>query len=160
MRLARTFLGLALLAALAALAAGCGGGETTTPDACFEGSGAYVKALADAPGEVLVGGETPISDCLAENQDAGELAQVGEALVEASTQLNAEARQEPGGQANLELGYLLGAVERGAEHTQGIHSDLLRRLTVAARFAPGEQPLTPAFLATYRKGFDAGREAG
>lgn len=160
MRLARPLLGLALLAALAALAAGCGGGGKSTPVACFEGSGAYVKALAEAPGEVLVGGETPISECLAENQDAGELAQVGEALVEAATELNAEARQDPGGQANLELGYLLGAVERGAEHTQGIHSDLLRRLTVAARFAPGEQPLTPSFLAAYRKGFDAGRESG
>lgn len=160
MRLAPTLLGLALLGALAALAAGCGKGEATTPDACFEGSGAYLQALADAPSGVEVGGTAPISDCLAQNQDAGELSQVGEALVEAATRLNAEARAEPGGQANLELGYLLGAVKRGAEDTEGIHSDLLRRLEVAARFAPGEQPLTPAFLATYRKGFDAGRETG
>lgn len=160
MRLVRTPLGLVLLAALAALAAGCGKGEATTPVACFEGAGAYLKALAAAPGVVEVGGETSISDCLAENQEAGELAQVGEALVETATRLNAEARAEPGGQADLELGYLLGAAQRGAEETEGIHADLLRRLTVAARFAPGEQPLTPAFLATYRQGFDAGHEHG
>jgi hypothetical protein len=156
----RTALGLALVAALVALLTGCGKSEATTPNACFEGAGAYGKALADAPGEVRVGGETPISECLAQNQDPGELAQVGEALVAAATRLNAEARSEPGGQASLELGYLLGAAERGAGETEGIHSDLLRRLEVAARFAPGEQPLTPSFLATYRKGFDAGKENG
>src|SRR5882757_11122263 len=136
MRLVRTrssSLGLAcLVAALAAPAAGCGNGEPTTPSACFEGQGAYGRALAAAPGEVRVGGQTLISECLAENQQGGELAQVGEAMVQAATRLNAEARQEPGGQANLELGYLLGAAKRGAEHTEGIHSDLLRRLEVAA----------------------------
>jgi hypothetical protein len=41
MRLARTSLGLALAAALVALAAGCGRDQPTTPVACFEGSGAY-----------------------------------------------------------------------------------------------------------------------
>jgi hypothetical protein len=160
MRPLRTIPGLACMAALAALLAGCGKDEPTTPVACFEGSGAYAKALAAAPGEVRVGGETLISECLAAEQDAGELAQVGEALVEAETRLNAAAREEPGGQANLELGYLLGAAKRGSEETEGIHSELLRRLEVAARFAPGNQPLPPLFLATYRKGFDAGHEGG
>lgn len=151
---------LALLALLALLAAGCGGRDESTPVACLEGAGAYERALAAAPGEVLLGGETPISDCLAENQSAGELAQVGEALVQTATRLNAEARAEPGGSANLELGYLLGAVARGADKTEGIHSDLLRRLTAAARYSPGKQPLPPQFLATYREGFDAGRSGG
>jgi hypothetical protein len=151
---------LAALAALTALAAGCGKQDNSTPVACLEGANAYVRALGAAPGKVLLGGETPISDCLVENQEAGDLATVGEALVQAATRLNAEARAEPGGEANLQLGYLLGAVERGAERTEGIHSDLLRRLTVAARFAPGTQPLDPEFLATYRRGFDAGRERG
>jgi len=156
----RTFLGLALLAALVALLAGCGKSEEKTPVACLEGSAAYVKALAAAPGEVRLGGETPISDCLVRNQEAGELAQVGEAMIEAATGLNAEAREDPGGRANLELGYLLGAAERGGADTEGIHTDLLRRLAVAARFAPDKQPLTPSFLLAYRKGFDAGRANG
>ncbi len=162
MRLARTSLGLfALLAALAALAAGCGGGtDETTPVACFEGASAYEKALADAPGAVEVGDETLISECLARNQDGGELAQVGEALVEAATRIDAEAREDPGGQANLALGYLIGAALRGSEETEGIHSDLLRRLEVAAQFAPGKQPLPPEFRATYQRGFDAGHENG
>jgi hypothetical protein len=77
-------------------------------------------------------------------------------MVETATTLNAEAREEDGGQAAVELGYLLGAAQRGAEDSEGIHTDLVRRLTVAARFAPGKEPLSPQFLSAYREGFDAG----
>ena len=149
---------LAVLIAL--LGAGCGRQDDSTPVACLEGSRVYIDALAGAPGDVKLGGETPISECLTENQQGGDLATVGTALVEAATELNAEAREEPGGDANLELGYLIGAAQRGAERTEGIHADLLRRLTVAARYAPGRQPLSPAFLAAYRQGFDAGHASG
>jgi hypothetical protein len=149
-----------LVACFVAVAVGCGDSDGSTPVACLEGAGAYEKALADAPGEVLLGGETPISECLARNQSGGDLARVGEAMIGAATVLNAEARAEPGGDANLRLGYLLGAAQRGAEESEGIHADLVRRLTVAARFAPGEQPLSEEFLATYREGFDAGRTGG
>jgi hypothetical protein len=145
-----------LLIASTALA-GCGGrDEPSTPVACLEGTGAYLRALAAAPAEVKLNGETPIGDCLAENQPGGDLATVGEALVEAATKLNAEARANPEGPAALRLGYLLGAAERGAEQTEGIHADLIRRLTVAARYSP-EGPLPAAFTAAYREGFDAGR---
>jgi hypothetical protein len=147
------------LVALVALV-GCGSQEDSTPVACLEGAGTYEKALRDAPGEVRLGGETPISDCLTPNQKAGELAQVGEALVAATTDLNAEAREEPGGDAALRLGYLIGAAQRGAEKSEGIHADLVRRLTVAARYAPGGRPLSQRFLAAYREGFDAARSSG
>ncbi len=151
---------LSLASLLALAAAGCGSSkDTSTPVACLEGSGAYLKALAAAPGEATLGGETPISDCLAENQEGGDLATVGEAMIVAATKLNAEARAEPGGQANVRLGYLLGAAERGADRTEGIHSDLLRRLTVAARFSP-RPPLPTAFQRAYREGFEAGHDHG
>ena len=147
--------------ALAILTAGCGDqNDDSTPVACREGTSAYLEALRAAPGAVTLDGETPISDCLAENQQGGDLATVGEAMVAAATTLNAEARAEPGDDANLELGYLLGAAEAGAEKTEGIHTDLIRRLLVAARFAPGTQPLPQAFLSTYRRGYDAGHDAG
>jgi hypothetical protein len=109
---------------------------------------------------VKLGGETPISECLTENQSGGDLATVGAAMLAATTKLNAEAREEPGGQANLELGYLLGAVERGAANTDGIHAELVRRLTAAGRYSPDNQPLPATFLETYREGFDAGRARG
>jgi len=150
---------VAVLGCLAALA-GCGGQDDSTPVACLEGASAYEKALREAPGEVLLGDETPISDCLASNQQAGDLARVGEAMVETATTLNAEARKADGGQPAVELGYLLGAAQRGAEDSEGIHADLVRRLTVAARFAPGREPLSPQFLSAYREGFDAGHSGG
>lgn len=156
----RLALVLALLSLLALAAAGCGNSQdTSTPVACLEGTGTYMKALTAAPGEATLDGATRISDCLARNQEGGDLATVGEAMVEAATKLNAEAREEPGGPANVRLGYLLGAAERGAEHTEGIHSDLLRRLTVAARFSP-HPPLPTTFQQTYREGFEAGRDHG
>jgi hypothetical protein len=153
---------IAVLACAAVLAsAGCGGqNDDSTPVACLEGTGAYLSALRAAPGVVEVGGVTPISECLAENQQAGDLATVGEAMIETATKLNSAARAKPGGDAGLELGYLLGAAERGAEKTEGIHADLIRRLTVAARFAPADDPLPPEFFNAYRQGFDAGRKDG
>lgn len=143
-----------------ALLAGCGDSDDSTPVACLEGAEAYERALAAAPEEVLLEDETPISECLTRNQTGGDLSRVGEAMLETVTALNAEAREDPGGEASLRLGYMLGAVRRGSEESEGIHSDLLRRLVVAARFAPGKQPLPPEFVRAYREGFDAGRAGG
>ncbi len=152
---------LLLFTLVAALAlAGCGEPSDSTPVACLEGTGAYLKALDRAPAAVKLGGDTPIGDCLAENQKAGDLAAVGTAIVATATRLNAEARAKPGGSANLQLGYLLGAAERGAQDTNGIHADLIRRLVAAARYSPDNRPLPGAFLSTYREGFDAGEAQG
>ncbi|HET8566593.1 MAG TPA: hypothetical protein VFL77_08985 [Solirubrobacterales bacterium] len=153
------FAAASLLACLAVAAGGCGNQGESTPVACLEGAAAYEKALQGAPGEVLLGGETPIGDCLATNQQPGDLARVGEAMIDAATTLNTKGR-EGDHRAALELGYLVGAARRGAADSEGIHSDLLRRLTVAARYAPAEQPLPPAFFRAYRTGYAAGQSNG
>lgn len=142
------------------LAAGCGKQEASAPSACFAGTGAYLRALQATPGQVRLSDGTAIGDCLTVNQQGGELASVGEAMVGAATRLNAEARAEAAGEAALRLGYLVGAAQHGADRTEGIHSDLIRRLTVAARFSPADDPLSAAFLAAYRRGFDAGHARG
>jgi hypothetical protein len=151
-----------LLAAFASLIAisGCGGPDSSTPVACLEGTQAYLKALEAAPGDVELAGTTPISECLAENQSGGDLATVGLAMLRATTKLNAEARTRPGGAANLRLGYLLGAAQRGAEQTEGIHDELVRRLTAAARYSPDNRPLPAAFLSAFRRGFNTGSAGG
>lgn len=154
------FAALLAFVCLAVAALGCGSQSDSTPVACLEGSGAYEKALRKAPGEVRLAGETPISDCLASNQQAGDLARVGEALIETATKLNAEGRENPDTNAALQLGYLIGAARRGAADSEGIHADLLRRLTVAARFAPDKQPLPSTFLREYRTGYAAGKAKG
>jgi hypothetical protein len=139
---------------------GCGGVDDSTPVACLEGEQSYLGALEDAPGEVELEKDVPISDCLAENQTGGDLANVGAAMLSAATKLNAEARAEPGGEANVELGYLLGAARRGADRTEGIHDELVRRLTAAARYSPGNRPLPTAFSQAYRSGYSAGQRDG
>jgi hypothetical protein len=150
---------IVLLASLALLA-GCGGPDDSTPVACLEGPGVYLRALGNAPGEVKLRGEAPISECLAENQTGGDLANIGTAMLAAATKLDSAARADPGGDANLQLGYLLGAAERGADGSEGIHAELIRRLSAAARYSPDNRPLSAQFLRTYRDGFDAGRAGG
>jgi hypothetical protein len=150
----------ALLAIGIAPIAGCGGPGDSTPVACLEGTGGFLRALERAPGQTRLGGETPISGCLVQNQLGGDLATVGAAMVTAATKLNGEARARPGGAANLRLGYLLGAAKRGAANTEGIHADLLRRLVAAARYSPDNRPLPAAFRRAYRRGFDAGSARG
>jgi hypothetical protein len=160
MRRVRRLLALIAVAWIAAFAAGCGGTDDSTPVACLEGAPAYLAALEDAPGKVELGGETPISSCLAPNQAGGDLAEVGTATLSAATELNAAARAQSGNGANLQLGYLLGAAQRGSEQSEGIHAELIRRLSAAARYSPDNRPLPPEFLRTYREGFDAGRARG
>ena len=155
----RRCLPIALVLALLA-AAGCGRTGDSTPVACLNGPGAYTRALQEAPGRVTLAGGVPISDCLAENQQVGDLATVGETMLRAATALNAQARADPGGAANLRLGYLIGAGQRGAERTNGIHVELVRRLTTAATYSPGKQVLGAEFKRAYRRGFDAGLAGG
>ncbi|HTR74110.1 MAG TPA: hypothetical protein VMH33_02490 [Solirubrobacterales bacterium] len=162
MRALRTTLASLLVVALAAaVLAGCGSDqEAEQPAACSEGATAFLEALQGAPGEVRLAGGAPISGCLVPGAEEGELADLGEATLAAATRLNAEARAEPGGAANVALGYLIGAIARGSAETEGVHAELLRRLTVAARYSPDGEPLPPAFLAAYEKGFAAGRDHG
>jgi hypothetical protein len=163
MRARRTTFALLSLAGAAVLLTGCGGGATKdehAPVVCREGQAVILDALPAAPGEVILAGETPISGCLVTGAGEGELADFGEVALAAATKLNAAARADPGGRANLELGYLLGAIARGSADTEGVHAELLRRLSVAARFAPRSERLSQRFLTTYEKGFAAGRDHG
>jgi hypothetical protein len=156
----RVRIGIAAALSAIVVLAGCGSTDEGTPVACREGSGAYLSALRAAPGAVKLRGETPISGCLVENQAGGDLATVGTTMVAVATKLDAEARERPGGNANVQLGYLLGAAQRGADRTDGIHAELLRRLSAAASYSPDNQPLPATFLDAYQRGFDAGEAGG
>jgi hypothetical protein len=136
----------------AALLAACGDEEEQIASACKEGPAAVTKALRDAPGEVRLGG-APLSGCLSEEADGGELQLVGTSFVDAASGLAASARRRPEGRAALELGYLMGAARRGGRATQGVHSELLRRM---------EQELAgvDTRAASFRRGERAGRTEG
>jgi len=150
-----------LLIVLAALAVGCGSsGDGGTPTACLAPSAQYAKALGEAPGAVRLAGETPISECFGASQGAGDLANVGQTVIKVATQLNYQARRDPGGQATVMLGYLAGAVHEGASHSAGTDADLLRRLDAAARYEPGGGTLGAAFERAFGKGYAAGEQNG
>jgi hypothetical protein len=142
----------ASFAAIVTSLAACSNGDAT-PVACLDGPGAYLEALGDAPGEVKLRGDVPISDCLTENQQGGDLATVGRWMIETATTLNAEAGGKPDGEAALRLGFLLGAAALGAEDTDGIHANLLRRLKAAASYQ-----LPPS--RSFRTGYAAAQDHG
>ena len=149
---------VALATGAIALIAGCGNGQDDqAPASCLVGNEGYLKALERAPAPVLLGSTTPISDCLVPEQNQGQLASIGEEMVVAATKLNAESRRDPSGQAPVELGYLLGAVSKGADP---IHTDLVRRLNSAAHFSQTGGSLPASVERAFGRGYQAGHESG
>jgi hypothetical protein len=154
--LRRTVAAVALAALL--LIAGCGSdANDAAPAACLATNQGYLRALERAPGEVRLAGSTPISACLVPEQEAGQLANIGQEMIVAATKLNAEARQDPEGAASVQLGYLLGAVAKGAD---AIHTDLVRRLNSAARFSETGGALSAGFERAFGRGYAAGQRSG
>jgi hypothetical protein len=153
---ARTAAALGLACAGLALGACSSDSDEELPTACLADSDAYVAALATAPDQVRLQGETPISDCLLPDQEGGQLATVGQQMVAAATDLNVAAQDDPEGPEAIWLGYLVGAIERGAE---GIHADLVRRVNSAARFS-ADGLLPASFERTFGEGYAAGLESG
>lgn len=139
--------------AVALLAAGCSRQEpATVPAGCRAGADAVRAALASAPAAVAVEG-APLSSCLVPATEAASVQEIGSVYLSVASRLAGEARADPQGSAATQLGYLMGAVRRGASRTQGIHSEILRRL---------EQELTlvDTRSSAYLTGERAGREAG
>ena len=147
MRRLLAFVALALIVP----AAGCREADAKYPAECSDGPRAVRAALARAPdGDVEIEGTVKLSDCLVPSDDAGPLASFGGSVIAVATPLVERARRGDE-RAALQLGYLYGALERGAD--SGVHNELNFRF---------EQELirvdrsAPAF----RRGEAAGRERG
>ncbi len=148
---------IAFVAVALALLAGCGAKKNdVAPAACLVTNNGYLRALERAPGAVRLAGTTPISDCLVPDQDAGQLANIGREMIVAATKLNLRARA--GSEtATVQLGYLIGAVAKGADP---IHTDLVRRLNSAARFSRTGGTLSASFERAFGRGYAAGHSSG
>jgi hypothetical protein len=148
---------IALAAVALAVLAGCGAKKNdVAPAACLVTNHGYLGALERAPGAVRLEGTTPISDCLVPDQDAGQLANIGREMIVAATKLNLRARA--GSEtATVQLGYLIGAVAKGADP---IHTDLVRRLNSAARFSRTGGTLSASFERAFGRGYAAGHSSG
>jgi hypothetical protein len=138
----------------AALLAGCSKeDDPVLPAACREGPQAVLAALESAPGEVRLAGGESLSDCMREASAAGDVQELGASYIEAAHRLAGRAADEPGGEAELQLGYLLGAARRGTQRNIGAHEETVRRMELEL----GEVDLDGA---AFRRGLSAGREDG
>jgi hypothetical protein len=148
----------AVIAATGALIAGCGSSQhDQAAAACLVPNQGYLRALEKAPGPVRLAGSTPISGCLVPEQEAGQLGTIGHEMIVAATKLNADARRDPGGPAAVQLGYLIGAVSKGADP---IHTDLVRRINASAHFSQSGGALPASFERAFGRGYAAGRASG
>ena len=122
------------------------------PVACRSGPGAVARALERAPREVTIGG-TRLSECLGRAGEPADIQQVGGDYLQVATTLAARARRDAEGPSALRLGYLVGAIRRGAAGTQGFHAEMVRRI---------EQELLPVDTRAraFRRGERAGRGGG
>ncbi len=151
---------LAITLAAAAVILGCGNTDVDTPDVCLESPTMITAALRNAPEPVALDGETMISDCLVRNQAEGDLVNFGTNITEVATGLGADAsRSGPAGlKAAIDAGYLVGAIEKGAEDSDGIHATLAERVRSAA--TNGLSGASELKRAHYEAGYEAGKETG
>jgi hypothetical protein len=77
-------------------------------------------------------------------------------MIVAATKLNIAARQGSV-RATVQLGYLIGAVSKGAD---AIHTDLVRRLNSAAQFSETGGALPASFQRAFGRGYAAGHTSG
>jgi hypothetical protein len=136
--------------ALAALLAGCGATLKSLPPACSEGPQAVLRALRAAPGRVRLSDGTRLSECITRAYQDGEVQQLGYALTPAADRLARAATPA----AALQLGFLVGAVRRGAGQTNGVQIELVRRLESTITFSD------PALVAAAVSGERAGEAGG
>jgi hypothetical protein len=140
-----------------ALLAGCGQ-EDELPAACRSGEQAVTAALASAPGPVRLDdrggtGGTAISGCMTDAADASDLQGLGLAVNGTAAKLADVAADRPDSPQAVRLGYLVGAVHRGSKHSQGLHSELVRRLDLEAGRVDQASP-------AFRRGERAGLRLG
>jgi hypothetical protein len=142
---------VALVAVLLLVAAaGCRQEDPEYPPECSNGPAAVRSALDRAPGgDVAIEG-VKLSECLVPSSDAGPLAAFGGSVTTVAAEL-AERARTGDERAALQLGYLRGALARGADPT--VHDDLIFRLDL-------ELERVDRRSGAFRRGEAAGRERG
>lgn len=138
------------LAVLGLLAlGGCAREREPVPDACFGTPASLMSTLRQDPPVVLEDG-TRLSSCVSAARTDGDLQSLGLLFVRVADVLRAQARSDP--QAAFALGYLSGAVTRGAAASSGsIAAQLARRVDQLATLDPGASGASVSALARGRR---------
>jgi hypothetical protein len=140
----------AIATALALLVTGCAEERARLPPICSEGPEPVLRALRAAPDPVRLADGTALSECVARAGDDAELQMIGFAFTPVADRLNERATPD----AAVQLGYLVGAVRRGASRSNGIHVELVRRMESRVQFDD------PALLEAAERAADAGEATG
>ena len=132
--------------------AGCG--EEPLPQACLQAdAGAVATLLRAAPQNATLPGGTALSTCVDRAASDADLQNLGVVLVGVADGLVARSRHD--GRAAFQLGFLIGAAQRGAGPTGGVQAELVQRLQQTIAF-----DVTPALQAEVERGIAAGRADG
>ena len=145
-------------ATLAATGAAACGGQAPTPLAagCTASPEGIIKVLGTAPKAVVLEDGSPLSRCVADGTDDGELQTVGIAFSNAAERLRATARTDA--DAALQLGYLAGVTRKGAARTNGVMAELVRRIEIVAGRTADDA--SPAARRALERGLEAGASVG
>ena len=127
--------------------------DESVPIECLQGPADIRAALVQAPGDVRLEGRTKISDCFKQAAPSADVQTLGGNVLAAAEQLAGRVRKAPHSHAAVELGYLMGAVRRGARGDTGIHYETGRRIEQELVGVPIETP-------EFRRGLEAGRRSG
>lgn len=149
--------------------AGCSDGrKISTPPACLAAPEFWLTALANAPERVVIEESAAISECLPEKQTVANQEEVGRTAVIVASSLavsikqgsaaGGESKSPTAEEAAMMAGYLVGALEKGANESGGIHDVLVTRVEAAA--TNGLDGASPAVRQQYEEGRDAGLSEG
>lgn len=143
--------GAHLAAIPALLLAGCGSSRPAPlPAACVGEPAEIVRALERVPAAATLADGTPLSRCVSLARGDGELQELGVSLMQVADRLQSHAAADP--VVALRLGYLVGAVRRGAAATPGIAAQLARRVEQAAALDVAAERSRAALLRGIRLG--------
>ena len=143
----------ALLATLLIGVAGCRHEEPALPSTCTK-QGAIAAALRAAPAPVKLADGTRLSTCVDHARDDGQIQTVGAVYTRVADGL--AHRMQSDRAAATQLGYLIGAAQRGARRSNGIHLELVRRLEQSL----GVSGPPPAHRSAFQNGLATGLRGG
>jgi hypothetical protein len=146
---------LALALSPGSLLVACTHQPPRAPASCFDGAPAVARALSGAPGHVALRDGTLLSTCIERSANAkGGVEAIASAYVEVAQRLASTVVRSQ--LAAVQLGYLVGATERGAAHTNGVQAQLVERMSnlFGTEGAPVER------RGDLERGRAAGRKAG
>jgi hypothetical protein len=128
------------------------------PRACIDTDReGYERALTGAPGAVVLPGGTLISTCLRRVRTDADLQNMGAVVHRVAEELATRARDGGDARVALRLGFLSAAVSRGAAHSNGISSELARRVE---NTGTGVRERSPAVARALDEGLAAGAAHG